>query len=424
MQYQPLKYCRLDSLATLVLTLTLLLSTPAFADVIQGAGTTIIPTDVIPLPQAQERQSMGETFQLRALQVLPSKFYFTANTETSFRYETNPFQFPMKRQLIRQLPQGIAFLSLPEIRRAQIFQAISESDRGQGVFRCLPNITTGWALTDKTRVFANYFMIRDSLFHSTTLNTTIQSVGGGLQQDIPINKKSSLQATLQWREFFQSGRIPVFDYLPSLTYSRFLNSRTVGFASVLFQMRGKAPFQAPTREMDPFYTFGFLHQRGGWTLSSSATFNQNFRQPFAGNALIPINNYAWILDFEIARRMFKQMPGLQTFVRAEPIYNFHSNQTPGLAGVDFRIFYGIRCVVGKPPLTGALKQIREQLEEQEAQPPMPVAPSSSSIKFDYEPIAHEAQPMHGYMSEEGETTATAQQTIPDHVAYEITSHKM
>src|SRR5205823_2105952 len=68
--------------------------------------STILPTDVLPLPAAQERMSFGENLQLRLLQRLPAKFYFNTSVESSFRYETNIFQFPHKRQLLPQLVPG------------------------------------------------------------------------------------------------------------------------------------------------------------------------------------------------------------------------------------------------------------------------------------------------------------------------------
>jgi hypothetical protein len=141
----------------------------------------------------------------------------------------------------------------------------------------------------------------------------------------------------------------------------------VAYASTILQLRGKQFFQPADREIDPFYTVGGLYQRGPWSFSTNATLVQNFRRPFNHNALIPVNSYAWILDFEIARRIIPRLPGLQAFVRAEPIFNFHSSDTPGLAGNDFRLFYGIRTILGKPPLTTAMRDVKSEIEEQRKQ---------------------------------------------------------
>src|SRR4030095_14428211 len=207
----------------------------------------------------------------------------------------------------------------------------------------------------------------------------------------------------QARELYQLHQQPVFDFLPAATFSYILTPRTVLFANALLQLRGKRYFQAPTREIDPFYTFGFLHQRGGWAFSNTATFVQNFREPFRRNATIPVNNYSWILDFEVARRLVKQLPGLQAFVRAEPIYNFHSHNSACLAGVDFRLFWGLRFSLGKPALTAALEQIRQQLQEQEAPPPAgppgkPTEPKPSAFLMPYQLIAGSAQQIHGLLT--------------------------
>lgn len=371
----------------------------------QPASSSIIPTDVLPLPAAQERMSYGENIQLRILQRLPSRFYFNSSVENSFRYETNPYQFPTKRSFLKQLPAPSTIRQLNAFQQAQIFELLGFVNNDDVIFRCLPNVTGGWTLTPKTRLFANYFMIRDQLAHNIRLNTVIHSISGGIQQDIPVTRKGNLQAEVQFRELYQLHQQPVFDYLPALTFSYALTPRTIGFVNALLQLRGKRPFQAPTREIDPFYTFGMLHQRGKWSGTCTATFVQNFREPFRKNASIPVNNYSWIMDIELARRIVKQVPGLQAFIRAEPIWNYHSHNRPGLTGMDFRIFFGLRAAVSKAPLTAALQQIEEQLKEQEGTPPTPVEPGGSgkpsAYLQPYQVIADNPQPIHGFRSADG-----------------------
>jgi hypothetical protein len=360
-------------------------------------SSVILPTDVLPLPSVQNRLTFGENLQLRILQKLPASFYFTSSVESSFRYETNVFQFPTKRTLIRQLGGPATFRAASPQQQLQISQTLARASSEDVVFRVLPNVTAGFTLTPHTRVFGNYFMISDTLMRNHTLNTVINSYAGGIQQDFPIGRRANLQLEFQCRELTQSKVQPVFDYLPGITASVVITPRLVGFLNTLVQLRGKKPFQAPTREIDPFYTWGFLYQRGGWNFSASSTFVQNFREPFRRNASIPINNYAFICDFEVARRLVPAVPGLQAFVRAEPIFNFKSNNTPGLAGTDFRLFWGMRFAATKPSLTMGLQQLKQQIEEQEGEPPTPpggqTKPSASIPAYEY--IAMHKQPIHG-----------------------------
>lgn len=367
-------------------------------------STTIIPTDTLPLPAVQNRMTFAENFQLRILQKLPARFYFNSTVETSFRDETNPFQFPKKESLMRQLPRPEIWRQLNYFQQHQLYDIVGLVARNDMVYRVLPNVTGGWTLTPRTRVYGNYFMIRDALMHEMRLNTVIHSIGMGIQQDIPVTSRGNLQAEFQFRELYQLHQQSVFDFLPGLTMSYVATPRIVLFANALFQMRGKAFFQAPVKEMDPFYTWGGLYQRNGWTFSASTTLVQNFRQPFHGNSTIPVNNYSFISDYEISRRVIKQLPGLQAFLRAEPIWNFHSKDKPGLSGMDFRLFWGLRMSMAKPALTSALEQLRQQLEEQEGEPPAKEDPSKKQTKpsayiAPHEVIASSPQPIHGYLND-------------------------
>lgn len=371
-------------------------------------SSTIIPTDTLPLPGVQNRLSFAENFQLRLLQKLPARFYFNATCETSLRLETNPFQFPKKRSLLHQLPPPFIIRQLNSFQQGQINDILNLCGAENMVFRVLPNVTGGWTITPRTRLYCNYFMIRDQLSHNIRLNTVIHSIGGGLQRDIPITSKGNLQAEFQFRELYQLHQQSVFDFLPGLTFSYVATPRIVLFANAILQMRGKAFFQAPTKEIDPFYTWGGLYQRNGWTFSASTTLVQNFREPFRQNATIPVNNYSFICDFEVSRRVMAALPGLQAFLRAEPIYNFHSHNRPGLAGMDFRLFGGLRMALAKPALTSSLEQLRQQIEDQESAPPPPAEPNNknneqskpSAMIQPQELIAGSPQPIHGFLEEE------------------------
>jgi hypothetical protein len=377
---------------------------------IPGAGrsapsSTILPTDVVPLPAAQERTSFGENLQLRVLQRLPASFYFNTSVEASFRYETNVFQFPTKRKFLTQLPSPAIFRELNPFQQQQVLQTLNLASANDVVFRVLPNITWGWAIKPRTRVFGNYFMIRDQLSHWTQLNTVIHSIAYGIQQDIPVARRGNIQLETQFRELYQLHSKPVFDFLPAITFSYVVTPRMVAFVNTLLQLRGRGYFRSPNREIDPFYTFGAYYAKNGWAFSATGTFVQNFREPFRRNATIPVNNYSMIADFEIARRLIRQLPGFQVFARAEPIWNFHSHARPGLTGMDFRMFFGARMQLGKPALTAAYEQIKQQLEEQETTPPPPgKSPGEakpSAFLMPYQLIAATPQPIHGFLGGAG-----------------------
>jgi hypothetical protein len=377
---------------------------PAVRADVRAMPGSIIPTDVVPLPAAEERLSFGENLQLQMLQRLPARLYFNGSCETTFRLETNPFQFPSKPTFIKKFfPPPPVFAQLNMFAQNDFFRQLSFINATDVVFRVLPNVTVGWTLTPKTRVFGNFFMIRDSLMHNVQLNTTIFSLAYGLQQDVPVTKRGNLQLEIQARELLQQNGTPVFDLLPATTFSYILTPRMVLFANALMQLRGRGYFKPATREIDPFFTFGGLYQRGGWSFSATATYVQNWRQMFGANASIPVNNQSWICDFELARRMFPQVPGLQAFMRAEPIWNFGSHDTPGLAGFDFRFFWGLRMAVGKPPLTAAINLMRQRLEELEGEPPPPTPPNEqptrpSAYLMPYELTASKPQPIHNLLA--------------------------
>lgn len=323
----------------------------------------VLPTDIVPLAGPQERGFMSDNFQIKLLNKLPSRFYLNGSVESSFRLETNPFQYPSQSAIIQQNTHGRPISSLGILQQLQLDNQLSKVNDTQQIYRILPNLSAGWTFTPKTRVYCNYFALNDSALKTPILNTLVQSIGMGVQHDFPITSKLNLQVDLQGRELYQSKQIPVFDYLPSVTLSYAHSARTVAFVSSILQLRGRQPFTAATREIDPFYSFGVTHRRGKWTLSSYATFVQNFRQPFGSNALLPVNNYTWVLDFEAARPLSKRIPSLQAFVRAEPVFNLHSNNTPGLSGFDFRLFYGLRMTFSKLSLLPTNQLVREQLED-------------------------------------------------------------
>lgn len=366
-----------------------------------GPGT-VIPTDSLPSLIVPAERSAFENFHIKVLQKLPPKFYATGTMESSLRLETNPFQFPTQRVLLRQLPPPNQMRLLNAFQQGQIYDVIGRCGRVNGVGRLLPNVTGGWAFTPNTRASVNYFMIRDQLSHSIVLNTVVHSLSGGVQHDFRIGAKANLLADFQCRELWQLHQQPVFDFLPSLSLSYALTNRTLVYANALLQLRGKGPFVSPNREVDPFYTFGLIHQRNGWYFLSSGTLFQAFREPFGKSAIIKQDSYTWVATFEIARRVLKSLPGLQAFIRAEPIYNFHSNNTPGLAGMDFRLFYGLRLAATKRPIGTLVEQIRNDLRE-DTEPGQENAPGPANrnapgaLLLHTPAIADSKQTIHGIM---------------------------
>jgi hypothetical protein len=380
------------------------------APIINRAPTsTILPTDIVPLPTLQNRMTFGENMQLRILQKLPARFYFSTSIETTFREETNVFQDPVKRILLRKLlPQPNTWFQMTGGQQANLLTQLRSASHFDTVYRVLPSVTGGWTVTPRTRIYGSFFTIRDSLFHNTRLSTDIYSYSYGIQHDFQLAQRLTLQGDLQFRELNQVHQHSVFDFLPgtTLTWLPAFSPRSVFYVNALMQIRGRKYFQAPTRELDPFYTWGMMHQRGRWSFSASSTLVQDFRKQFGHQALIPgVNSYSMISDFEIDRRIIPQMPGLQAFVRAEPIWNFHTHNRPGLAGMDFRLYYGIRLSMSKPALTTALDSLRRQLEEQDAQPPTPTpsTPSGggkpSAFLSPEHLTASRPQPIHGFLAE-------------------------
>ena len=352
-------------------------ATPLRTDPTAGVRTTspntMLPTDLTEPAIRQDLPTFGQNLNIRLLQKLPASLFINESVETSFRYETNPFQFPRRSALRHKLGLQSAedILALPADRQANVLKLLRQSYNDDVIFRVLPNTTIGWALPNRTSVFFNHFLIRDQVFQNRQLSTTINSLSLGVQKEFPVGRRANLQPAFQIRELFVQRQQPVFDFLPGLTLSFVATPHVVAYVNTLLQLRGKQPMQAPTKEIDPFYSFGLLQERHGWFFSGSATFVQNFRQPFGRNASVPVNSYTWISDFEVARTLIKQVPGIQGFVRAEPIWNFHSNQTPGLSGFDMRVFGGIRMTGTKRAINTAIEQIREDIMNEEKSTPGP-----------------------------------------------------
>jgi hypothetical protein len=363
------KFRQLSAVAATALAALLAAMPVSAQDALGGSRpSTVLPTDTVPLPLPAERQALGESLKMRLFQRLPSRFYFSSTVESSFRIETNVFQFPSRSALLRKFaPDGLQSLS-PE--GAQSVQGLLDRSYAEDVvFRVTPNVTAGWALTQNTRVYGNYYFFRDQLFKNNVLSTSINQYALGIEHSRLIpHTKNQYEIQFQARELFQSGTNAVFDYLPSFTLSRPLtkNYNWVAYFNGLLQLRSTKFANLPNRSITPFYTFGLAHTRGRWSFSANATMLNTYQKGFS-QARSNIDSGSWICDFEIARQIVDKLPGFQAFVRCEPVFNFAGRNLPGLSGNDVRVFFGLRMSAYKPPLIATINQLKQHYSPQEKQ---------------------------------------------------------
>jgi len=305
---------------------------------------TIIPTDIQPLAFGNEKALFSRELRFQLLKKLPDRLWFNSTTEASQRLETNVF-------------------------------FTNRNYRQDYVFRALPNVTLGWDLWKHINIYCNWFLIKDVFADHTILSQpTTQSLALGFQRSWLVKNKTTVQLDFQSRELWQVQHLRQADLIPALNVTRILRPNMVLFGSALLQMRGKYYFTGPTREIDPFYTVGFLYRRGLWGFTATTTYVSNFR---FSNAIPPISNQTIICDFELNRPVSKKNPSLVSFIRAEPVFNFASQDTPGLSGVDFRLFGGLRLFFAKNAYNASMERLRQQLMESEDNQPTENTPPSS-----------------------------------------------
>lgn len=281
-------------------------------------STTTQPTDLAPVKLPERTTGpLGnfEEFKTSALYKLPSRMFLSATVENSIRLETNVFQ-------------------------------TLKNNRADFIYRILPNVTIGYALTKRTRVAGNYFFFRDQYtINSNALSRNIHSLGGRIDHDIPINPRTSATVSFFARQLLLSRTQPLSDLLPSASIVRRVGERGAIYASILGQIRFRNTL-GKYQEFDQFYSLGGVYRTPKLTLLADHTFITNFgnRQLRGGP-----DNALWVLTYEAAYKIHPVIP-VAAFVRAEPIFNIGANQATGFAGFNCRIFGGLRFEVAKPPI--------------------------------------------------------------------------
>lgn len=292
------------------------LSDSGQAALAQATQSSTLPIELAPV-RLPERRSGGDAFnafRTGALYRLPGRFFLNASVENSVRLETNVFQ-------------------------------TAQHGRTDFIYRPLPVVTAGWALTRRTRVSGQYFFLRDQYTrNSPLLNRNIQSVGMRIDQDIPITAKTTATLGFMQRTLFVTHSHWFNDLLPSISISRPVGYRGYVYGSVIQQFRWFNVFQN-MQEADQFYSVGGIYRRGPWIFSSDNTFITNWRKRHVAGP----NNQMFILTMEAARRVAPRLPvPIYAFVRAQPIFNIGANQALGFAGFNFRLYGGIRAEINKP----------------------------------------------------------------------------
>lgn len=348
------------------------------AQVAQQSGAQLVPTDVTPFTTLPERNSFSPGYKFRLFQMLPERLWFTATTEASQRPETNVLLTANQQQ-------------------------------ADYVLRALPNITCGYNIFKNTSIYTNYFALKDLYANHPALSAqTTQSLAWGIRHNKSLGEKTNLQFDLQARELWQAS-LHQFDLLPGVTLTRRLPHADMAFASALLQMRGGEYFAPPRRELDPFYTVGYMRRRGVWTFSCSETLDTNYRNPLL--AVPRQSNVSMIADFEVNRPVCKRLPSVLAFARAEPVWNAGAHNAPGLSGFDFRLFTGVRFTISKPSYYAAMERMRSQIlaqtKQAETDPSLSIKPAKRN-----DPAAPTEKPSSASESDL-QTNSKHQQSVAD-----------
>ncbi len=278
------------------------------AQITQQTVKDTLPIDLTPV-RLPERGNIFDTFRAGALYHLPARMFFDANVENTIRLETNVF-------------------------------STLRNNRADCIYRVLPNCTLGYALGQRTRVSANYFFLRDTYAINHILNRNIHSVGGRIDHDSPINDRTTATVGFFARELFSTDQPELNDLIPSMVLVRRAGASSVLYGSMLGQIRFRKVL-GRYQEFDQFFSVGGIHRKRAWVFTGDCTYINNF-----GKRALRFgpNNYNFILTLEAARQISPRLP-LAAFVRVEPIFNIGANQAQGFAGVNVRVFGGIRAEI-------------------------------------------------------------------------------
>ncbi len=273
----------------------------------------------IKIPERGAAFSNFDSYKARMLYRLPARMFFSGTCENSARLETNVFQ-------------------------------TSRNPQADLVYRVLPNLTVGYALTRRTRVGSNFFFFRDQYAsRDSQLSRNIYSVGLRADHDFTLSEKTTMTAGLFCRELFfnlnNSSTPPLSDIIPSAVVVRRVGQHGALYGSMMGQVRFQKMLDR-FQEFDQFYSVGYVLRKSPWLFTTDCTFVTNF-----GNSNLRggPNNQVFVLTGEIARQLHRNIP-VAAFVRAEPIFNMGANSSPGLSGFNFRLYGGLRAEVSKPAI--------------------------------------------------------------------------
>jgi len=277
------------------------------------------PIDLTPVQLPERGPAFGtfNNFETNALYKLPSRMFFSAVVDNSVRLETNVFQ-------------------------------TEHHNRSDLVYRVIPNILAGYALTNKTRVAANYFTFQDQYAVHNNLSRNIQNFGLRVDHDIRISNTTTLTAGFMGRTLLthinNRASHDLTDLLPSLVLQRRVGVANSIYASVLGQIRWKNVF-GEFQEGDQFYSVGGVFRKHGFVYWTDLTLDSNFgRRQVRGGP----NNQVLILTLEASHRISRRYPA-SVFVTAQPIYNIGPDSF-GYSGFNFRLFGGVRLEIAKPAI--------------------------------------------------------------------------
>ncbi len=288
----------------------------------------------ITLPRVRVKPPVSEP-TLKLFESLPARSFFSIDAEPSLRLETNPYQAPTG---------------------ASPFRNDTEA------WRIQTGATMGYAITERTRISANYFMIGDYYddFTPYSLDSTVQTVGLTLEHDIAYGKTWLLKGAATARQVFVKDANNSGNVIPSVTLIKSINPNMWAYANSGLVL-GKRNFVIGEFEtMSPLFTVGtgfrvpydaqskWLKYLGGTQVNLSTTYA--FTWVFDPAVNTPGIYHNMIVTSEVSKPIKRNVP-VDVFVRAEPVFNFgQDHDTIGLSGINFRLFGGLRLSLSKPAI--------------------------------------------------------------------------